>query len=48
MAAAAPPAWLLDAAALGRACTDAVHAAGLQPVGQLFHEFRPRRMALAG
>jgi S-adenosylmethionine decarboxylase len=33
------PAWLLDAAALGRACTDAVHAAGLQPVGQLFHEF---------
>ncbi|WP_426305507.1 S-adenosylmethionine decarboxylase family protein [Acidovorax facilis] len=33
------PAWLLDAAALGRACTAAVHAAGLQPVGQLFHEF---------
>ena len=33
------PAWLLDAAALGHACTDAVHAAGLQPVGHLFHEF---------
>jgi len=33
------PAWLLDAAALGRACTDAVHAAGLQPVGQVFHTF---------
>lgn len=31
--------WLLDAAALGRACTDAVRAAGLQPVGQLFHAF---------
>lgn len=33
------PAWLLDAAALGRACTDAVRAAGLQAVGQLFHGF---------
>lgn len=33
------PAWLLNAAALGRACTDAVHAAGLQAVGELFHEF---------
>ena len=33
------PTWLLDAAALGRACTDAVRAAGLHPVGQLFHEF---------
>ena len=32
-------AWLLDATALGRACTDAVRAAGLQAVGQLFHEF---------
>ena len=31
--------WLLDAAALGGACTDAVRAAGLQAVGQLFHEF---------
>ena len=33
------PAQLLDAAALGRACTEAVGAAGLQPVGQLFHAF---------
>ena len=32
-------AWLLDATALGRACSDAVRAAGLQAVGQLFHEF---------
>lgn len=31
--------WLLDATALGRACTDAVRACGLQAVGQLFHEF---------
>ena len=31
--------WLLDAAALGHACTEAVRAAGLQPVGQLFHSF---------
>ncbi|MFY3385841.1 adenosylmethionine decarboxylase [Paracidovorax sp. MALMAid1276] len=34
----APP-WLLDAAALGQACVEAVRAAGLQPVGQLFHQF---------
>ncbi|MBV7457821.1 S-adenosylmethionine decarboxylase [Acidovorax sp. sif1233] len=33
------PVWLLDAAALGQACGDAVRAAGLQPVGQLFHGF---------
>ncbi|MFN4117988.1 S-adenosylmethionine decarboxylase family protein [Acidovorax sp.] len=33
------PVWLLDAAALGQACVAAVHAAGLQPVGQLFHQF---------
>ena len=33
------PHWLLDADALGRACTDAVLAAGLQAVGQLFHAF---------
>lgn len=33
------PEWLLDAAALGRFCVSAVHAAGLQPVGQLFHQF---------
>lgn len=33
------PRWLLDADALGRACTDAVRTAGLHPVGQLFHAF---------
>lgn len=33
------PRWLEDAAALARACTDAVAAAGLQAVGQLFHAF---------
>ena len=33
------PSWLLDAAALGQACVDAVHRAGLQPVGQLVHGF---------
>lgn len=31
--------WLLDAATLVQACTDAVRAAGLQAVGQLFHAF---------
>ena len=33
------PRWLLDAAALGAACVDAVEAAGLQAVGHLFHTF---------
>lgn len=33
------PTWLLDAAALGEACVAAVRDAGLQPVGQLFHQF---------
>ncbi len=33
------PLWLLDAAALGRACAEAVRAASLQPVGELFHSF---------
>ncbi|MBV7541417.1 adenosylmethionine decarboxylase [Acidovorax sp. sic0104] len=33
------PEWLLDAAALGQACADAVRHAGLQAVGQVFHEF---------
>jgi len=33
------PHWLLDASALGRACTDTVSAAGLSAVGQLFHTF---------
>lgn len=31
--------WLLDAGALGEACLQAVHTAGLQAVGQLFHAF---------
>ncbi|GKT23214.1 adenosylmethionine decarboxylase [Acidovorax sp. SUPP3334] len=33
------PHWLTDAAALGGACAQAVRAAGLQAVGQLFHAF---------
>ncbi len=33
------PEWLLDATALGQACTAAVRASGLQAVGQLFHAF---------
>ena len=33
------PAWLLDAAQLGPWCVAAAQAAGLQPVGQLFHTF---------
>src|SRR6218665_1209686 len=32
-------AWLPDAPLLGGACMDAARAAGLQPVGQLFHGF---------
>jgi S-adenosylmethionine decarboxylase len=32
-------AWLTDAARLGAACVQAVHAAGLQAVNQLFHTF---------
>ena len=31
--------WLTDAAALGARCLQAVNAAGLQAVGQLFHTF---------
>ena len=31
--------WLLDAQALARACVDAVNAAGLQAVAELFHTF---------
>ena len=31
--------WLTDANALGQYCVQAVHAAGLQPVAQLFHTF---------
>lgn len=33
------PAWMLDAAKLGAWCVQAVQAAGLQPVHQLFHAF---------
>ncbi|MBD9393137.1 S-adenosylmethionine decarboxylase family protein [Acidovorax sp. ACV01] len=33
------PHWLLDADALGRACTEAVQASGLQAVAQLAHAF---------
>ncbi len=33
------PAWLTDAARLGPWCAQAVQAAGLQPVNQLFHTF---------
>ena len=33
--------WLTDAPALGAACVQAVHAAGLRPVGELFHTFEP-------
>ena len=32
-------AWLTDAAHLGAWCVQAVQAAGLQPVNQLFHTF---------
>ncbi len=32
-------AWLIDATRLGEACLQAVQAADLQPVGQLFHTF---------
>ena len=34
-------AWLLDAARLGVACSDAAQAAGLQVVGELVHSFPP-------
>jgi S-adenosylmethionine decarboxylase len=33
------PHWLVDAPALGAACAAAARAAGLQVVGQLFHDF---------
>ncbi len=36
---ACDPRWLLDASTLAQACTDAVRAAGLQAVNQLFHTF---------
>jgi S-adenosylmethionine decarboxylase len=34
--------------ALRRLCLDAVRAAGLQPVGELFHRFAPSPLAEAG
>lgn len=42
------PHWLLDADALGAACLDAVRAAGLQAVGQLFHSFPATRHGPGG
>lgn len=35
------PRWLTDAALLGQHCVQAVGAAGLQAVAQLFHTFPP-------
>jgi S-adenosylmethionine decarboxylase len=42
------PEWLTDAARLGAYCREAVVAAGLQPVGELFHAFAPVGDAPAG
>ena len=41
-------AWLTDAPRLGAACLQAVQAAGLQAVGQLFHAFPPVGTAQSG
>ena len=41
-------AWLTDAPRLGAACLQAVQAAGLQAVGQLFHAFPPVGTAPSG
>lgn len=41
-------AWLTDAARLGERCVAAVVAAGLQPVGQLFHTFPPTELGPSG
>jgi S-adenosylmethionine decarboxylase len=41
-------AWLTDAARLGAACVQAVHAAGLQAVAQLFHAFPATAQGPAG
>ena len=36
------PAWLMtDGTALAALCSEAVHGAGLRPVGELFHRFEP-------
>jgi S-adenosylmethionine decarboxylase len=41
-------AWLTDAARLGDHCVEAVLAAGLQPVGRLFHAFPPTALGPSG
>ncbi len=41
-------AWLTDAARLGAACVQAVQAAGLQSVAQLFHTFPSTTPGLGG
>jgi S-adenosylmethionine decarboxylase len=41
-------AWLLDATRLGRRCLQAVDAAGLQAVAQLFHTFPATGLGPAG
>ncbi len=41
-------AWLTDAARLGEHCVAAVLAAGLQPVGRIFHAFPPTDLGLSG
>src|SRR6218665_1594606 len=41
-------AWLPDAPLLGGGCLDAARAAGLQPVGQLFHGFAATAQGLGG
>ena len=42
------PRWLLDAQALGAACTEAVRAVGQSSVGQLFHVFPATRHGPGG
>ncbi len=41
-------AWLTDATRLGAACVQAVQAAGLQAVAQLFHTFPPVALVNSG
>jgi S-adenosylmethionine decarboxylase len=45
---ACDPAWLLDADRLGQRCLQAVNAAGLQAVAQLFHRFPPTALGPSG
>ena len=42
------PRWLTDAALLGQHCVQAVGAAGLQAVAQLFHTFPPTASGPSG